>query len=298
MKVLVLGASGNLGKHVCQEFVAAGCLVTKIERSSGDLRHCTREAMYRLRDRLSGIDAHLVVNCAAYTDVDGAEEHSDEAFMVNAVGAEMVARAAGELGVSVCHISTDFVFDGGLSRPYDEFDEPRPLSVYGRSKFAGERMVRFVNPKSYIVRVCSLYGRGGRNFASQIVERLKAGQTLRLDQKRRCTPTWSRSLARQILTLCRRGEFGVYHASCLEETTWFGFAQALCDEAAALGCPLPRTFEGVDTSSLSQKAERPAQSVFDCRMLRMRGIFELPPWRDALRDYLKELIARKELQPR
>lgn len=295
MRVAVLGPQGSLGVHLCEELRHAGHDVDPIDRSICDLRNPDRENLYRLRDRLTEHDCQLVVNCAAYTDVDGAEQNTDEAFQINALGAEMVARAAGEASAALCHISTDFVFDGTQSRAYDEFDEPRPLSAYARSKLAGERLVQKSGVRSFIVRVGGLYGRRGRNFVSTLVARLKVNQPLRIDKQRLTAPTWNRLLSRQLITLCERGEHGVYHATCLGETTWYGFAQALCEEAAALGCELPQTFIGVTTDELAAPAARPASSLLDCRMLRLRGLMRLPPWRDALKGYLTELLIQGEL---
>ncbi len=295
MRVAVLGPQGSLGIHLCEELRLAGHEVDPIDRAVCDLGTPDRESLYRLRDRFAGADCQLVINTAAFTDVDAAEHKTDEAFMVNAIGAELVARAADEAGAAICHLSTDFVFDGESGRPYDEFDQPRPLSAYARSKLAGEQLVKSAAARSFIVRVGGLYGRRGRNFVSSLVSRLRAGQTLRIDRERLTAPTWNRLLARQIITLCERGEHGVYHATSQGSTTWYGFAEALCDEAAALGRDLPRTFVGVTTGELAAPAARPRSSLLDCRMLRLRGLMKLPPWREALRAYLTELLIQGEI---
>jgi len=295
MRVAVLGPQGSLGIHLCEELRLAGHEVDPIDRAVCDLGTPDRESLYRLRDRFAGADCQLVINTAAFTDVDAAENKTDDAFMVNAIGAELVARAADEAGSAICHLSTDFVFDGESGRPYDEFDQPRPLSAYARSKLAGEQLVKSAAARSFIVRVGGLYGRRGRNFVSSLVSRLRAGQTLRIDRERLTAPTWNRLLARQIITLCERGEHGVYHATSQGSTTWYGFAEALCDEAAALGRDLPRTFVGVTTGELAAPAARPRSSLLDCRMLRLRGLMKLPPWREALRAYLTELLIQGEL---
>lgn len=295
MRVAVLGPQGSLGIHLCEELRLRGHDVDPLDRTVCDLSSPDRESLYRLRDRLSGTDCQLVINTAAFTDVDGAEQKTDEAFLVNALGAELVARAADEVGAAVCHLSTDFVFDGALLRPYDEFDTPRPLSAYARSKLAGEQLVASASSRSFIVRVGGLYGRRGRNFVSSLVTRLRAGQSLKLDRERLTAPTWNRLLARQIITLCERGEHGLYHATSQGQTTWYDFAHALCDEASALGRELPRNFVGVATSELASPAERPRSSLLDCRMLRLRGLYQLPPWREALRAYLTELLIVGEL---
>jgi dTDP-4-dehydrorhamnose reductase len=295
MRVSVVGATGNLGRHLCQELVAMGHQVDPIGRAECDLAEPHREQLYGLRDRLTAFDTHLCFNAAAYTDVDGAERETDRAFLVNALGAELVARAAEDAGATVCHISTDFVFGGDAQRPYDEFDLPNPQSVYARSKRAGEELVLRATRRCFVVRVGGLYGQGGRNFFSTLVQRMRAGQELKLDCERQVSPTWTRALAQQLVVLCERGEHGIYHATCQGQTTWHGFATALCEEAAALGFPLPIRYTAVASSELPTAAARPAMSLLEPHMLRLRGLLRIPTWRDALRGYLHELIAAGQL---
>lgn len=295
MRVTVIGAGGNLGRHLVEELRAASHQVDAVGRTECDLASPDRELLYRLRDRVTAFDSSLVVNCAAYTDVDGAEREADRSFAVNALGAELIARAADEAGAPVCHISTDFVFDGELDRPYDEFDPPQPLSVYARSKLAGEQLVQRATRRAFVVRVGGLYGRGGRNFSSTLVRRLLARQPLRIDQERRAAPTWTRVLSRQLIALCERGEHGLYHATCEGDTTWYDFTVALCEEAEAMGFELPHSFSGVRTAELSAPAPRPRHSLLDNRLLRLRGLLVMPDWREALRGFLRELRAHGEL---
>ncbi len=291
MRVAVLGAQGLLGRHLCDELNAQGHAVLSLDRAAVDLLAPDRESFYRLRDRLAAHDAHWVFNAAAYTDVDGAERESDKAFLVNALGAEMIARATDAVGAALCHISTDFVFSGDQIRPYDEFDLPAPQGAYARSKRAGEDLVLRACRRAFVVRVGGLYGRGGRNFFSTMVSRLQSGQALRIDRQRQVSPTWVRPLSRQLVALCEHGEYGLYHATCQGQTTWHAFAELLCHVANELGRPLPMRFEGVDTSALPTAAPRPAMSVLDCRLLRLRGLLTMPSWDDALRGYLQELLA-------
>ena len=295
MRVSVVGATGNLGRHLCEELTLLGHQVDPIVRGECDLSEPHREQLYRLRDRLTAFDAHLCFNAAAYTDVDGAERETDRAFLINALGAELVARAAEDAGATVCHISTDFVFAGDAKRPYDEFDLPAPQSVYARSKRAGEELVLRATRRCFVVRVGGLYGHGGTNFFSTLITRLRAGQKLHVDCERLVSPTWTRALAQQLIVLCERGEHGIYHATCQGQTTWYGFATALCEEAAALGIELPRTFTPVASSELPTVAIRPAMSLLEPHMLRLRGLLRIPPWRDALRSYLHELMAAGQL---
>lgn len=291
MRVTVIGSNGNLGRHLCEELLAAGLVADGVDRGQCDLSQ-PGAVVGALQERLSSTGSQVVVNCAAYTDVDGAEAQGELAYTVNALGAEAVARAARGAGVPVVHISTDFVFGGESDRPYDEFDVPAPRGLYARSKYAGEVLVGRAAPDSAIVRVEGLYGRGGRNFVSTLVQRLRAGQALKIDAERRVTPTWSRALSRQLIRLCLGFQPGVYHATCGGETTWVGYAQATCAIAAELGRPLPQTFEAVATAALRSAAPRPAMSVLESRMLRLRGIYVMPEWQGALREYLTELAER------
>lgn len=295
MRVAVTGVTGLLGRHLCEELRQQGHLVLALDRSACNLASPDREQFYRLRDRLAAHDTNLVFSSAAYTNVDGAEQEPDLAFAVNAIGAELVARAAHAVGAAVCHVSTDFVFRGDQPRPYDEFDPPGPQSVYARSKRAGEELVCRASPRAFVVRVGGLYGRGGQNFFSSLVSRLRRGQSLRIDDERQVSPTWVRPLAQQLIALSQHAEYGIYHATCQGSTTWAQFTHVLCEAAAALGRPLPKTFTPVSSAQLPVAAPRPNSSVLDCRMLRLRGLLTMPTWQDALHAYLQELLLSDEL---
>ena len=172
---------------------------------------------------------------------------------------------------------------------------PQPQGCYARSKRAGEELVLRACRRAFIVRVGGLYGRGGKNFFSTLVSRLKQGQPLRIDRQRQVSPTWVRPLARQLIALCEHGEYGMYHATCQGQTTWHDFALAACHIANELGRPLQLGFSGVDSIDLKTLAPRPAMSVLDCRMLRLRGLLSMPTWEEGLRGYLKELLAYNQL---
>jgi dTDP-4-dehydrorhamnose reductase len=273
VSVIVLGAHGLLGRHVVEEL---GGAVTRFGHAECDI---TRDD--RLRDVICR--AHLVINCAGFTNVDGAEKDEAGAYRVNALGTENVARAAAAAGAKLVHVSTDFVFDGAESEPYDEFARPNPLSVYARSKWVGEELARRAASKLFVVRVQGLYGRGGGNFSSKLRQLLLDGKTLKLDGERRVQPTWARAAARQIVKLALTDHYGTYHVSCKGETTWAGFAARLAEK---LG--VAPSWQVVRSDELQAPAARPPNCLFRHRMLELRGVDVMRDWQVALDEYLAE----------
>jgi dTDP-4-dehydrorhamnose reductase len=276
---LVLGARGTLGVALCQEMERLGWSVAGVGHAECDIRDPV--AVGALVER---VGPTVVFNSAAYTDVDRAEAEPELAQAVNADGAAVVARAAAAAGAAVVHYSTDFVFDGELERPYDERDPPSPQGAYARSKVAGDAAVAAAAPRHFIVRVGCLYGRGGRNFPSTIVRRLRAGETVRADGERIGSPTWVKEVARASAALCQTDFYGVYHCTSQGETSWANYAR---HAAALLGLPESRV-EGVPSSALRLKAPRPRRAVLDNRALRARGLDTLSTWEGALAAFVAE----------
>ena len=224
----------------------------------------------------------VVFNAAAFTDVDAAEDRTDEAFSANAIGPELLARACNETHAKLVHYSTDFVFDGELGRPYDEFDTPAPQGAYARSKLAGEQLVAAAADRAFVLRVGCLYGRGGRNFPSTILRRLRAGETVRADRDRVGSPTWVRSVVTASAALAATEHYGLYHCTANGETSWADYARFL---AAELGLP-PTRVAAVPTDQLPMRAPRPRRAVLENRMLRLRGLDSLGDWQSQARSYL------------
>jgi dTDP-4-dehydrorhamnose reductase len=274
MKTVVLGAGGLLGRHVLEELRGQ-------EARGFDRRGCDVASLEQVRAAVAG--AGCVINCAAFTNVDASETRPDDAYRANALAAENVVRAAREVGAAVVHVSTDFVFDGAKPEPYDEFDAPNPISIYGRSKRAGEQLAERVGGKLFLVRVQALYGRGGTNFASKLRELLKSGKRLTLDAERRVQPTWARAAARQIVRLAATDHYGTYHVSCGGETTWAGFARLV---AGRLG--VEPNWTEVSSRELNTPAARPPNCRFERRMLKLRGLDCMPEWQAACEEYLRE----------
>ena len=274
---VVLGAGGLLGGYLVDELGRRGVTVRGLSRNACDI---TDEAA--VRRAVAG--ASHVWNAAAFTDVDGAEKSPDAAFAANALGAENVARGAAEAGAVVVHVSTDFVFDGALSRAYDEFDAPAPLSCYARSKRAGELLVEKATQRHHVVRVQGLYGVAGRNFSSRLRSLVREGRGgMRLDAERRVQPTFARACARALLEIADSDRFGTWHASCRGETTWHGFAVRLADRLH-----LPLSAQAVQSSELKLPAPRPPNCLLENRRIQLYRLAPLPSWETALDEYLAE----------
>lgn len=276
---VVFGAAGLVGGELCRALAAGGWRVEAVTHGSCDIRD--PDAVRRICR-----DAHpaVVFNAAAYTNVDRAEAEPQLARAVNADGAENVARAAAQAGAKVVHYSTDFVFDGEQDRPYVESDPPSPVSAYGRSKAEGDARVMAAVPRHFVLRVGCVYGRGGRNFASTVVRRLKAGEPLRMDAERRASPTWVREVAAVSIAVAATEHHGLYHCTAQGDTTWFEFTEKI---AAALAIASAR-IEPVTAAGLASAARRPRRAILENRALRLRGLDAFSRWDEALRRYLEE----------
>ncbi len=221
-----------------------------------------------------------VVNCAAYTDVDGAESDPEGAMRVNAHGARNVADAAEAVGAAVLYPSTDYVFDGSKSSPYLEDDEPAPLGGYGASKLAGEVETAAVNPRHYVVRTSWLFGTAGRNFVETMIGLGKERDEVKVVRDQVGTPTYTAHLAEGILRLLASDAYGLHHMAAAGECSWYDFAVAIFHSAGIECTVVPAT-----TGELGRPAPRPAYSVLATR--REDAVY-LPDWQTGLEGYMEE----------
>lgn len=275
MKAMILGASGLLGKALMREW--SGDEVAGLGSSDVDIRDGEK-----VRAVVAKMQPQWIVLAAAYTDVDGCESHPDLAFSVNRDGAVNVAEAAKGAGAKLLFLSSDYVFDGKNTSPYETEDARSPQSVYGRSKAEAEVRLLEVLPECCIARTSWLFGTGGKCFPDTILKLAASRPVLDVVSDQRGCPTYSVDLARAIIELCRKRASGVVHTTNAGECSWFEFAREIVKDAG-----LPTEVRPVSSQQMARPAPRPAYSVLSSKSLRHWGI-QMPQWPEALQRYLQE----------
>jgi dTDP-4-dehydrorhamnose reductase len=280
VKLLLTGAAGMLGFDVLRVGKAAGHDLEAVDVGDFDITDAAavRQALERTRP-----DA--VLNCAAWTDVDGAESHREQAFAVNADGAGNLARAAAQASIPMLHVSTDYVFDGegradttGALRAYVESDPTGPRSVYGESKLVGERLVLEASPRHTVVRSAWLFGVAGRNFADTMLRLAGERDAVQVVTDQVGCPTWTGHLAPALLGLIERGVSGLAHLAGTGHVSWNGFTAEIFRQAD-VSCRV----EPATTAEMARPAPRPAWSALESER---EDVLPLPPWQDGLAGYL------------
>jgi dTDP-4-dehydrorhamnose reductase len=275
MKVTIFGASGLLGNALLREWdgdEVVGLSLPEVDIRDADQMHRTVEQTR----------PESIVLAAAYTDVDGCESNKELAFAVNRDGAVNVAEAARRAGARLLFLSSDYVFDGKKTSPYEIGDARNPQSVYGRSKAEAELRLLDVLPQCCIVRTSWLFGIGGKCFPDTILKLAAARPTLDVVDDQRGCPTYSVDLARAIVQLCRKGASGIVHVTNAGDCSWFEFAQEIVRSAK-----LATDVRAVTSQQMARPAQRPAYSVLSSTSLQRYGI-AMPTWQDALQRYLDE----------
>lgn len=270
-RYLIAGAAGMLGQDL--QRALSGRDVTALTRA--DLDVTDRDAA------LAAVAGHdVVINASAYTKVDDAETHEDDAYAINALGTENLAVAAAAAGARFVTVSTDYVFDGHATTPYAE-DTPRdPINAYGRTKAAGEELALAAHPDgTYVVRTAWLYGAGGANFAKTMVKLAASHETVSVVADQLGQPTWTGDLAARIVALLDAdAPAGVYHGTNAGETTWYGFARAVFAQAGLD----PERVKPTDSATFVRPAPRPSYSVLGHDGWARAGLSPMRPWEDAL----------------
>ncbi|MDI6631748.1 MAG: dTDP-4-dehydrorhamnose reductase, partial [Thermoanaerobacteraceae bacterium] len=225
----------------------------------------------------------VIVNCAAYTDVDGAEEDPRRAFLVNALAVKQLAALCRVEGIKLVHVSTDYIFDGTKGEPYRVYDPPGPVNRYGESKWWGESALREVGGDYLVVRISWLFGPGGRHFVNTVLREAEAGKVMKVVDDQYGCPTYAPDAARAIADLIAVGAQGTFHATNAGETTWYRFAWAVLEFSG-----IKARLEPCATEDFPRPARRPRYTVLDDFPLKEVIGYRLPPWEDALRRYLAE----------
>jgi dTDP-4-dehydrorhamnose reductase len=280
MRLLVAGAGGMLGADIARAAKRAGHELVLLTHAQLDISDA--EAV-EVATRESG--ANAVVNCAAWTDVDGAEANPDGAHAVNALGAGNIARAAATAGIQLVHVSTDYVFNGdapldgaGKPRPYVESDPTGPRSVYGQTKLEGERLVLDASPLHTVARSSWLFGVDGRNFVDTMLKLASERDAVKVVDDQEGCPTWTGHLAPALLGLIDREVRGLVHLAGSGHVSWNGFAKEIFRQAE-VNCRV----EGATTGEMARPAPRPAWSAIESER---PDVIPMPDWRDGLAGYL------------
>lgn len=280
---MVTGAAGLVGRAVCEHCEQLGDQVLPYTHQQLDI---TNQSAVTTTVRAAKPDA--IINCAAWTDVDGCESDPERASAANAAGPENLALAGLEIEAVLVTISTDYVFDGTKDGFYSQRDQPNPQSVYGRSKLEGERRAQQAWARTIVVRSGFIFGPGGTNFLSTVFERIRAGQTLRVISDSYGTPTYSRDLARRLRELAEIDLPAIFHVTNAGEGASFADFAREALRIAGGRSPL----ETVKTAELKRPAPRPANSRLRCLLSERLGLRSLPPWTEALNDFAQRSSVR------
>lgn len=282
MKVAVIGSNGQLGSDVSSAFERNGDQVFKLTHADIELSDLDSVAT-----RLRELHPDIVVNTAAMHHVENCERDPVKAFAINGLGSRNLASVVQDIGATLVHISTDYVFDGEKGKPYDESDAPNPLNVYGNTKLAGEYFARSVASKHFVLRTSAIYGtspcraKGGLNFIELMLKLGKERGQVRVVDSETVTPTSTQEIAHQIVELSNADCYGLYHATAEGSCSWYEFAREIFEltgTKVALQVAGPNEFPA--------KVRRPKYSVLENRALNRHSLNRFKPWQEGVREYL------------
>ncbi len=275
-KILITGSMGMLGSDIVKiwayEYDTIGVDIGDFDITNID----------RVIENIKMIKPSLIIHCAAYTNVDGAESNEKLAYKINVTGTENLALAAREVGSEFIYISTDFVFDGKKKHPYIETDLPNPISVYGKTKYEGEKKVREILDKYYIIRISWLYGRNGKNFVYTIRNAAKERSELTVVNDQWGTPTFTLDIAYNLMRIYKNKIYSIYHLTGEGETTWFEFAKEIL-RLYKIDTPV----KPISSKELKRPARRPTYSVLENKNLYEYCGAKMPYWKDSLKSFIE-----------
>lgn len=279
MKILVTGVKGQLGYDVVNELEKRKIEVIGVDIDEMDITD--EAAVHRV---ITEAAPEAVIHCAAYTAVDAAEDNAEICRRVNADGTRYIAGVCKELDIKMLYISTDYVFDGQGTRPWEPDDKRNPLNVYGQTKYEGELAVQNALDKYFIVRIAWVFGLNGKNFVKTMLRLAETHNRITVVNDQYGSPTYTFDLARLLADMVVTDKYGIYHATNEGVCTWYEFACEILKEAGADTEVLP-----VSTAEYPAKAKRPQNSRMNKDKLDANGFKRLPPWQDALAHYLTQL---------
>ena len=281
MKVLLTGANGQLGRELVEVLPAAGHEVIPLSRAELDVSDPVA-----VEGSVMEHEPALIINAAAYTDVDGCETELETAYAVNALGPRNLAQSSERSGCELLHVSTNYVFDGAIKRPYESFDPPNPISAYGRTKLAGEEYVKHLTSRWYVVRTAGVYGEG-RNFVRTMLRVGEERDSLKIKDDEYVSPTYARDLAGALAEIGEAGLYGVYHVTNAGSCSWYEFAREIFTLAG-----IDVEVAPVASSEYPLPAARPANGVLSDVGNPLKSVRR--HWREALVEYLeREGAARR-----
>lgn len=284
MKILVTGANGQLGREILTIMGRTNQSIVGIDFDDVDFSKPSTVAQ-----GIAQVNADWVINCAAFTQVDRAEHEQSLAHRVNCESAREVAVGAARSHARLLHISTDFIFDGRRSSPYDEEVAPKPICVYGETKWAGEQEIKNILPDALIIRTAWVYGIHGNNFVRTMLKLAAERDEIKVVDDQIGTPSWTGDIVSCIASLIEYDAAGIYNFTNEGTASWFDFAVSIVEIGKQLQLPLRATVRPISTSNYSTAARRPSYSVLSKEKVRSRLTYPIPHWRAALRAMLTAL---------
>ena len=287
-KILVTGCNGQLGRAIRKEYADSNVEFINTDVTEGDgVKALDITDVNAVLKMVEETKPEVIINCAAHTNVDACETQWDLAYKINAIGPRNLSIAASKAGAKMIHVSTDYVFEGNGTRPYTEFDEPNPVSAYGKTKLEGENFVKAFADKYFILRTAWLYGEG-KNFVKTMLRLAETHDEVSVVSDQLGSPTSAVVLAKMIHYLEPTENYGVFHATCEGDTNWAEFAEAIFKRAGKNTKVNHVTSEQYAKMNPAS-ANRPAYSILDNYMLRLTSDFKMADWQDALDVYMKTL---------
>lgn len=280
--ILVTGSTGQLGSDVVKELLKRGYSTLSPNRSEFNL--CSKDS---IRNYILNSNCEAIVHCAAYTQVDKAEDEKDLCIKINATATKHIVKCAKILDIPMIYISTDYVFDGTKDGEYTENDETNPINIYGESKLAGEKYVQEILDKYYIVRTSWVFNINGKNFIETMLRLSKANNQLSIVNDQIGSPTYTKDLSRLLVDMLETSKYGLYHATNEGYCSWYEFADTIFKLAN-----INIDIKAINSNEYASRAKRPLNSKLSKDKLIEYGFKPLPHWEDALKDYL---IRRRDL---